>query len=70
MLRSRMDAVLNSADRRGRWIPVAFLAGMLWQLVTLIARGSVEILAALGLMGAGLPVFAYMRYQRAAAASP
>ena len=49
---------------RGRWIPVAFLAGMLWLLITLIVRGSVEILAALALMGAGLPVFAYMRYRR------
>jgi amino acid transporter len=51
------------AQGRGGWIPVAFLAGMLWLLVTLIVRGSFEILAALALMGAGLPVFAYMRYR-------
>jgi amino acid transporter len=51
------------AQRRGGWIPVVFLAGMLWLLVTLIVRGSFEILAALALMGAGLPVFAYMRYR-------
>ena len=51
---------------RGRWIPAAFLAGMLWLSVTLVVRGSVEILGALALMGAGLPVFAYMRHRRAA----
>jgi amino acid transporter len=51
-------------QRRARWIPVAFFAGMLWLLVTLIVRGSVEILAALALMGAGLPVFVYMRHRR------
>lgn len=52
-------------SRLGRWIPVVFLAGMLWLLVTLIVRGSVEVLAALALMAAGLPVFAYIRYRQA-----
>lgn len=59
----------EQAIRRRRWIPVAFLAGILWLFVTLIVRGSVEIGAALGLMGLGLPVFAYMRYRRAATAN-
>ena len=52
---------------RGTWIPVVFLAGMLWLIVMLVAGGSVGILAALALMAAGLPVFAYMRYRRVAA---
>ena len=56
-------------QRRRRWIPVVFLAGMLWLIVTLIARGNVEILAALAVIGAGVPVFAYMRYRRASASS-
>jgi hypothetical protein len=59
----------EEAERRRRWIPVAFLAGILWLFVTLIVRGSVEIGAALALMGLGLPVFAYMRYRRAATAT-
>jgi basic amino acid/polyamine antiporter, APA family len=57
------------AQRRRRWIPIVFLAGMIWLIVTLIVRGNVEILAALAVIGAGLPVFAYMRYRRATASS-
>ena len=52
--------------RLRQWIPVAFLVVMLWLLVTLILRGSAEIVATLALMAAGLPVFLYMRYRRTA----
>jgi APA family basic amino acid/polyamine antiporter len=50
--------------RHRRWVPVLFLGGTLWLIATLIVRGNVEILAALAVIGAGLPVFAYMRYRR------
>jgi len=52
----------------GRWIALAFLVGMLWLLVTLVIRGSVEIVAALALMALGLPVFVIMRQRRAVSA--
>lgn len=67
--RRREPQIDGRGQRRQTWIPVLFLAGMLWLIVTLIARGSLEIVAALALMGVGLPVFGYMRYRRAAAAS-
>jgi amino acid transporter len=51
-------------QRRRNWVPVAFLGGMLGLIATLIVRGNVEILAALAVIGAGLPVFAYLRYRR------
>ena len=57
------------AQRRRKWIPVAFLGGMLWLIVTLIVRGNVEIVAALAIIGAGVLVFAYARYRRAAASN-
>src|SRR5258708_21400240 len=62
----RRDPEAGSFQWRRTWIPLVFLAGMLWLIVTLVARGSVEILPALALMGAGLPVFAYMRSRRGA----
>jgi len=49
-----------------RWIPLLFLVGMLWLFITLIMRGSIEIVTALVLMAAGLPVFGYLRYRRSA----
>jgi APA family basic amino acid/polyamine antiporter len=51
-------------QRYRMWVPLAFLGGTLWLITTLIVRGNVEILAALTVIGAGLPVFAYMRYRR------
>jgi len=50
-------------------MPYVFLAGMLWLIVETVARGSVEVIAALVLIGAGLPVFAWMRYRRKQATS-
>jgi basic amino acid/polyamine antiporter, APA family len=40
-----------------RCIPWAFVAGSVWLLVTLIAHGSVEIIWALVLIAAGVPVY-------------
>jgi APA family basic amino acid/polyamine antiporter len=60
----RRDPEAGRFHWRRTWIPVVFLAGMLWLIVTLVARGSVEIVAALVLMAAGLPVYAYMRDRR------
>jgi len=40
-----------------RWIPRVFLAGSAWLLVTVIARGSVEIGWALVLIAIGVPVY-------------
>jgi basic amino acid/polyamine antiporter, APA family len=65
----RRDPAAGSFQWRRTWIPLVFLAGMLWLIVILVARGSIEIVAALALMGAGLPVFGYMRYRRSAAVS-
>ena len=42
---------------RGRWVPWIFLLGCMWLLVTVVARGSVEIVWALVLIGAGVPVY-------------
>ncbi len=53
-----------------RAIPALFLVGTLWLLVTVIVRGSVEVVAALALMAAGLPVFVLLRSRRAAEARP
>jgi len=54
-----------NVPRRRTWIALVFLAGMFWLLVTLVIRGSIEIVAALALMALGLPVFAIMRHRRA-----
>jgi APA family basic amino acid/polyamine antiporter len=48
------------------WVPLLFLAAVLCLLVTLIARGTVETLAALALTGIGLPVYAVIRHRRGA----
>jgi basic amino acid/polyamine antiporter, APA family len=64
----RRDQVRRDRPARRRWVAVLFLAGTLWLLVTLVARGSVEILAALALLSVGVPVFALMRHRRAARA--
>jgi len=61
--RHRQRGMVASAPGR-RWIAALFLAGMLWLLVTITMRGSVEIVAALLLMALGFPVFAYMRHRR------
>jgi hypothetical protein len=45
-------------------IPVLFLIATVWLLITLVARGSIENLAALALVGLGLPVFAIMKRRR------
>ncbi len=47
-----------------RWMPWVFLVGSLWLLVTVIARGSVEIVWALVLIGAGVPVYLGIRRAR------
>jgi len=49
---------------RLRWIPWVFLAGSSWLLVTVIARGSVEIVWALVMIGAGVPVYGAIRMLR------
>jgi amino acid transporter len=48
----------------GRCIPWIFLAGSVWLLVTVVARGSVEIVWALVLIGAGVPVYLGIRAAR------
>ena|SRR5487761_321464 len=53
--------------RHRRWVPLAFLGGTLWLIATLIVRGNVEILVALAVIGAGVPVSVYMRYRRVSA---
>jgi APA family basic amino acid/polyamine antiporter len=63
--RHREPAPAAPASRRPRWVAWVFLAGTLWLISALVTRGNVEIIAALALMGAGLPVFAYMRHRRA-----
>ncbi len=40
-----------------RWIPWLFLVGSGWLLATLIAQGSVEVVSALVLIAAGIPVY-------------
>jgi len=47
-----------------RSIPWIFLAGSMWLLVTVVARGSVEIVWALVLIGAGVPVYLGIRTAR------
>jgi len=47
-----------------------YLVGTLWLLGTVVVRGSVEVLAALALMAAGVPAFLYLRSRRAAEARP
>lgn len=57
----------TSAGRRiPRCIPWVFLVGSVWLLVTVIARGSVEIVWALVLIGAGVPVYLGIRTARRA----
>ena len=62
--RRRNAAQRNPVTAWRRWMPYVFLAGMLWLIVETVSRGSVEMIAALVLIGAGLPVFAWMRYRR------
>ena len=52
--------------RRGfrGYVPWIFLSGSVWLLVTVIARGSVETVWALVLIGAGLPVYLGIRCAR------
>ena len=45
-------------------IPWVFLVGSVWLLITVIARGSVEIVWALVLIGAGVPVYLGIRSAR------
>jgi APA family basic amino acid/polyamine antiporter len=56
----------ESSIRRGtrRYLPWIFLLGSVWLLVTVIARGSIEIVWALVLIGAGLPVYLGIRGAR------
>lgn len=56
----------ESSIRRGirRYLPWVFLLGSVWLLVTVVARGSVEIIWALVLIGAGLPVYLGIRIAR------
>lgn len=58
----------ETSIRRGiqRYLPWIFLLGSAWLLVTVIAHGSVEIVWALVLIGAGLPVYLGIRVARAA----
>jgi APA family basic amino acid/polyamine antiporter len=53
----------ETSVRRGihRYLPWIFLLGSVWLLVTVIAHGSVEIVWALVLIGAGLPVYLGIR---------
>jgi APA family basic amino acid/polyamine antiporter len=50
-------------------IPLAFLFGILYLIVTLILRGSVEVIAALALLAMGVPVFLLTRFFRGPKAS-
>jgi APA family basic amino acid/polyamine antiporter len=56
----------ETSIRRGiqRYLPWIFLLGSVWLLVTVIAHGSVEIVWALVLIGAGLPVYLGIRAKR------
>jgi len=56
----------DQSIRRGarRYIPWIFLVGSVWLLVTVIARGSVEIVWALVLISAGVPVYFAIRNAR------
>lgn len=56
----------ETSIRRGirRYLPWIFLFGSVWLLVTVIARGSVEIVWALVLIGAGFPVYLAIRAKR------
>lgn len=62
----RWSSEREISARRGirRSIPWVFLLGSVWLLVTLIARGSVEIIWALALIGAGMPVYLGIRSAR------
>ena len=62
----RWSSGKETSSRRGfrRCIPWVFLGGSLWLLVTVIARGSVEIVWALVLIGAGVPVYLKIRSAR------
>jgi APA family basic amino acid/polyamine antiporter len=67
LLRARYRSAISGDPATLRvpiWIPVLFLLATLWLLVTLVARGSIENLAALLLIGLGLPVFAIMKRRR------
>lgn len=48
------------------WIPAVFCAGMVMLVMALVARGNVEIIAAIALLVMGLPVYAFMRGRRKA----
>jgi APA family basic amino acid/polyamine antiporter len=62
----RWSSGKETSSRRGfrRCVPWVFLGGSLWLLVTVIARGSVEIVWALVLIGAGVPVYLKIRSAR------
>ncbi len=47
-----------------RYLPWIFLLGSVWLLATLIAHGSVEVVWALVLIGAGLPLYLGIRAKR------
>jgi hypothetical protein len=48
----------------GRGVPWVFLAGSVLMLVTVVARGSIEIVWALVLIGSGVPVYLGIRIAR------
>ena len=62
----RWSSGKKTSRRRGirRCIPWVFLLGSLWLLVTVIARGSIEIVWALVLIGAGVPLYLGIRRAR------
>jgi APA family basic amino acid/polyamine antiporter len=62
----RWSSGKKASRRRGlpRYMPWVFLVGSLWLLVTVIARGSVEIVWALVLIGTGVPVYLGIRSAR------